>query len=221
VPAGAPRVQSLVVARHISVRAVLNCPFIPSYPTTPSVMGQTHSMLLPAGALLVLTVYMAYTRVYLPANLPRIAPGPERAHWIFGNMRDGEPSEVLPRLAAEYGPVVSLYDIGHVRPAHIHTAALHTHLLMKSRPPLYLPLIHTRWRICCITRTFTRSRRWPGACYLKCSARACSLQRASSTACSARRSALRSAQRRFESSRVLCSTNPTRYASCGTSRIFI
>jgi hypothetical protein len=116
-------------------------------------------MLLPAGALLVLAVYMAYTRVYLPANLPRIAPGPERAYWIFGNMRDGEPSEVLPRLAAEYGPVVSLYDIGHVRPAHIHTAALHAHLLMGSRPPLYSSLIHMRWHMCCSTRTFTRRRR--------------------------------------------------------------
>jgi hypothetical protein len=79
-------------------------------------MGQTQSLLLPIGALLALAAYTAYTRVWLPTHLPRVAPGPDSAHWFFGNVRVGEPSELFPRLRAQYGRVVSLFDVGHVRP---------------------------------------------------------------------------------------------------------
>jgi hypothetical protein len=79
-------------------------------------MGQTYPLLLPAAALLAIATYAAYTRIWLPTHLPRVAPGPDSAHWFFGNVRVGEPSELFPRLRAEYGRVVSLFDVGHVRP---------------------------------------------------------------------------------------------------------
>jgi hypothetical protein len=78
-------------------------------------MGQTHSLLLPAAALLALALYAAYTRIWRPTHLPRVAPGPDSQHWFFGNMRIGEASELFPRLRAQYGRVVSLFDVGHVR----------------------------------------------------------------------------------------------------------
>jgi hypothetical protein len=40
-------------------------------------MGQTHSLLLPISALLALAAYAAYTRIWLPTHLPRVAPGPD------------------------------------------------------------------------------------------------------------------------------------------------
>jgi hypothetical protein len=79
-------------------------------------MGQTQSLVLPAGALAVLAIYLFYTHIYAPAHLPRVAPGPASAHWFYGNMREGEPTELFSRLRAQYGPVVSLFGFNNVRP---------------------------------------------------------------------------------------------------------
>jgi cytochrome P450 len=80
-------------------------------------MGQTHSLLLPAGALLALVAYPLYTQLYLPAHGPRITPGPESEHWFYGNMRQSpeERGEMEIRLVAEYGPVLSFFGPGNVR----------------------------------------------------------------------------------------------------------
>jgi cytochrome P450 len=78
-------------------------------------MGQTHSLIVPLGVLLGLVLYLVYTQLYVPASHPRIAPGPASAHWFFGNLREGEPSELQPRLLTEYGPVVSFFGLANVR----------------------------------------------------------------------------------------------------------
>jgi hypothetical protein len=79
-------------------------------------MGQAHSLVATAlGALLVLALYAAYTHIYVPLRLPLIAPGPPSAHWFYGNMRDGEPSELYGRLHAQFGHVFTHFALANVR----------------------------------------------------------------------------------------------------------
>jgi hypothetical protein len=86
-------------------------------------MGLSYSISLPLGALGAFVLYVAYTEAYLPTRGPRIAPGPESAHWFFGNQRQGEQGTLHARLVAEYGPVVSYISFGHVCPLPLCTSS--------------------------------------------------------------------------------------------------
>jgi hypothetical protein len=78
-------------------------------------MGQAQSLVLPVGALLVLTIYAFYTVVYAPSQRLRIVPVPASVHWFYENMREGEPTELLARVRAQYGPVASLFGFANIR----------------------------------------------------------------------------------------------------------
>jgi hypothetical protein len=58
---------------------------------------QAQSLVLPVGALLVLTINAFYTVVYALSHRLQIVPGPVSAHWFYENIREGEPTRLLAR----------------------------------------------------------------------------------------------------------------------------
>jgi hypothetical protein len=97
-------------ARHTRVRLPLKY-----HHDIRDVARHTMPLLVAAGAVLALAIYALYTLLARPA---RIVPGPESAHWFYGNMRAAwarGPSDLQAALLAEYGPVVSYFGIGNVR----------------------------------------------------------------------------------------------------------